>query len=146
MWVERKNVFDGKAYCWDVDDIDSEEFDVKLHDNTATPIIFHSQQCMYCKAIFPSRNRLFQHLGFMNIDIRRPQHMQDQLMLGNDADSHSSRTSKRRKNRKRWRNFHYMSPWRRVYRRQLNSSSAKIQKKKILSLGSLIEQFTISGK
>ena len=51
-------------------DIFSPMFDESLHNNEITPsYISKSKMCGYCGHCFHSRNQLFYHLGYHNIDI-----------------------------------------------------------------------------
>jgi hypothetical protein len=72
MFVYKYNDFTKKYYKYDSDDVDLFEpmFDEELHDNDMTPLVKHPTTCMYCNTKFSSRNQLFHHLGYMNIDIR----------------------------------------------------------------------------
>lgn len=70
--VYRKNNYNQRYYNYYQFEIDdSMKFNEKIHktyhlenDN------YHPLQCGYCGYFFQSRNKLFNHLGFMNIDIR----------------------------------------------------------------------------
>ena len=68
------NQYAQRHYKYRLEDIDmsSPMFDESLHDNDlnfSKP--YPSHICMYCECFFESRNKLFHHLGFMNIDIGR---------------------------------------------------------------------------
>lgn len=52
------------------DDLLTPEFNVNLHQNQFRPHITSRNQCGYCFTMFESRNKLFHHLNFMNIDTR----------------------------------------------------------------------------
>lgn len=73
MLIYRFNQYNKKYYCYDtvVHDLNSPMFDETLHDNLETPIVSDktSSVCSYCGTDFKKRNRLFYHLGFMNINI-----------------------------------------------------------------------------
>lgn len=71
MFLYKFNEHTGKYYKYDTDDVNifTPMFDESLHDNSWKPTIFCKRICMYCYHVFPSRNQLFHHLGFMNIDI-----------------------------------------------------------------------------
>ncbi len=74
MHVLKYNKYTHRYYSYDLEDVDtsSDMFNIDLHDND---IDFERplprKKCMYCHTIFKSRNELFYHLGFMNIDIGR---------------------------------------------------------------------------
>lgn len=72
MFVYRFNDYTGSYYRYDMDDHDmfSPMFDESLHDNAVTPIyVPGSRVCGYCGTCFGSRNRLFYHLAFHNINV-----------------------------------------------------------------------------
>lgn len=104
MFVYKFNNFTQKYYKYDTDDIDlfTDMFDENLHNNDITPMVCNPNQCMYCCTVFSSRNKLFHHLGFMNIDIRRKYEQ-----YGNDYDSNMGDFGLEKK---RWRK-------RRMYKR-----------------------------
>lgn len=70
MFVYKYNNFEKKYYKYDTDNIDifSPMFDEELHQNELTPYNLHRTICQYCNTEFSSRNKLFYHLKFMNID------------------------------------------------------------------------------
>lgn len=77
MFVYNINKYNGITYKYDLDDYDimnDPAFDETLHDNSIDVNSFsslgHMYNCAYCKQAFESRNKLFYHLGYMNIDIR----------------------------------------------------------------------------
>lgn len=71
MFVYKRNHHIEKNFRYDSDDVDlfSPMFDESLHNNSIGFACLHPKMCMYCHTLFPSRNKLFHHLGFMNIDI-----------------------------------------------------------------------------
>ncbi len=72
MFIERINKYNGKTYFYDSEkyDFSTEMFNDDMHDNSVTPdFCRHSKTCSYCGTTFSSRNKLFYHLGFHNIDI-----------------------------------------------------------------------------
>ena len=74
MIVYKKNSFTNKYYKYDLDDYDyfGPMFDESLHNNNITPKYDkYDTTCAYCGTSFCSRNQLFYHLGFMNIDIKK---------------------------------------------------------------------------
>jgi len=73
MFVYKFNQFSNKFYKYDTDyvDIFSPMFDEDLHQNDLTPCNFHRTICQYCNTDFESRNKLFYHLKFMNIDTEK---------------------------------------------------------------------------
>lgn len=73
MLMYKYNFFTRKYYMYDTDDHDilSEMFDDALHDNDIDPHVSNKLTCGYCGTRFLSRNRLFHHLGYMNIDISK---------------------------------------------------------------------------
>jgi hypothetical protein len=82
MIVSRYNKHTGKYYHYDLDDYDyfTPMFDNELHDDSFdmeamlhADIIGSSKTCLYCNTEFSSRNKLFKHLGYQGIDIRREQ-------------------------------------------------------------------------
>jgi hypothetical protein len=89
MFIYKFNQHTKKYYKYDTDDVDifTPMFDESLHDNSITPVPLPHHACVYCNTMFPSRNKLFHHLGYMNIDIRPP-HLQgtDHMMSGYDSD------------------------------------------------------------
>lgn len=53
-------------------DIFTPMFDETLHDNDVEVSYYKNRKCCaYCGTIFPSRNKLFYHLGFQNININK---------------------------------------------------------------------------
>jgi hypothetical protein len=75
MSIMKQNRYDGKDYYCDIDNqsidvFSTHIFDTELHNNDITPMLQGRYSCGYCNFNFPSRNKLFQHLGFMDIDVR----------------------------------------------------------------------------
>lgn len=77
MYVYKYNEFTKKYYYYDTDyvDIMTEEFDENVHTHDIvleqSAIDENRKTCCFCNVTFPSRNKLFYHLGYMNIDIRK---------------------------------------------------------------------------
>lgn len=84
MIVSRYNKYTGKYYHYDLDDYDyfTPMFDEGLHVDGLQDDSFdmeaklhaevhHMRTCLYCNTEFSSRNKLFKHLGYHGIDIRR---------------------------------------------------------------------------
>lgn len=76
MYVYKYNPFNKKyyKYCVEEYDIHESKFDEKLHVNDYDPMVMPRTQCAYCGCMFESRNKLFNHLGFMGIDTRKDWH------------------------------------------------------------------------
>lgn len=72
MFLYKFDWFTKKYYKYDTDDVDlfSPMFDDKLHDNDITPSNLSKRICMYCNTCFSSRNKLFHHLSYMNINTK----------------------------------------------------------------------------
>lgn len=62
-WDYTINKYDQKCYWGDPN------WRNILHEGLVK--IPHPQVCGYCHLYFPSRNQLFKHLGYLNLDIRR---------------------------------------------------------------------------
>ena len=80
MYIHRYNQFSQRHYRYPLEDVDltSPMFDENIHDNDFDfPKPHSSNICMYCLCHFESRNKLFHHLGFMNIDIGRDKRYHD---------------------------------------------------------------------
>jgi hypothetical protein len=74
MIVYKRNTYNGRYYKYDLDEYDyfDKMFDETLHDNNVIPQYDRFDTvCGYCGTEFTSRNRLFHHLGFMDINIRK---------------------------------------------------------------------------
>lgn len=72
MLIERINIYNNKVYSYDSEkyDFNTEMFNDEIHDNSIEPEFYrNSKTCSYCGTTFTSRNKLFYHLGFHNIDI-----------------------------------------------------------------------------
>jgi hypothetical protein len=105
------NAFTRSYYMYDSDehDICSEMFDESLHDNESEPPFVGRLTCGYCQTRFLTRNRLFHHLGYMNIDIRK--NKTDDVMVVEDTYNeemgdfgftmHMTHKDKRRKNKQK---------------------------------------------
>ena len=78
--IVRKNNYNGKIYNYYSHQLDnSPKWDQKIHKNTDIKFQdYEKLQCGYCGVFFQSRNKLFTHLGFMDIDIRP---LFDQVMM-----------------------------------------------------------------
>jgi len=72
MFLYKFNWHNKKYYKYDTDDVDlfSPMFDDNLHDNNVTHLNLSKRVCMYCNTCFPSRNKLFYHLSYMNINTK----------------------------------------------------------------------------
>lgn len=67
----------------------AEEFDesVHTHDIHFEHLLDENKTtCCYCNVTFPSRNKLFYHLGYMNIDIRKESEKIDGDMGGGKGE------------------------------------------------------------
>lgn len=74
MHILKYNKYTHRYYSYNTEDIDlsAPMFDEKLHNNDIDfERPFHRNMCQYCGTKFNSRNELFYHLGFMNINIGR---------------------------------------------------------------------------
>lgn len=66
MLVTRTNPWNHKTYEADVDS--SDQYNQRLHNNDQLPQVVDPYVCGYCQTRFCSRNQLFYHLNFMNIN------------------------------------------------------------------------------
>lgn len=57
-----KNTFDGITYPGN--------FSEKVVEHKGNIVITDPLECVYCTQVFTSRNQLFRHLGYCNVDIR----------------------------------------------------------------------------
>lgn len=82
MWIYNFNNWTQQYYKYPKDQCDMNHvmFDQSLHNNDLTPMTLHKTKCMYCHTDFPTRKELFHHLGFMNIDIRKPEKVDEYKM------------------------------------------------------------------
>jgi hypothetical protein len=73
MYVYKYNKYTKKYYKYQLDEYDAHEpkFNENIHVNHVDPYDLPRQQCAYCGYVFDSRNKLFNHLGFLGIDIRK---------------------------------------------------------------------------
>lgn len=75
MFVYKYNQYTKKYYAYNLDlyDINSPMFNETLHshNDSNVPLTCTPYECGYCNTFFASRNSLFYHLGFMDIDIRK---------------------------------------------------------------------------
>lgn len=71
MNVYRFNQYTKRYYKYNISDYSADHpmFNCEIHNNDITPNTLHRQTCGYCMTTFSSRTQLFNHLGFMNIDI-----------------------------------------------------------------------------
>lgn len=79
MILYKHNNHNGRYYTYDMDDYDLFDpmFDENLHDTTLMPpFLKGSTVCGYCQTKFESRNKLFYHLGFHNINVNRQEAME----------------------------------------------------------------------
>lgn len=65
----RRNVFNWRFYYVENYDPSLKMFDEFVHDNSINETV-ERHTCLYCMVSFESRNMLFKHLNFMNIDTR----------------------------------------------------------------------------
>ena len=88
MFVYKYNIYTKKYYKYDMDDHDilGIDFDETLHKNECIPYLVDKLTCGYCNTVFPSRNKLFYHLGFMNIDITHP----NTMSIDDDDDDYTN--------------------------------------------------------
>ena len=72
-FIYRVNDHDLKIYKIPLNEFDSNlsDYDTVLHSIQHDWITPARNTCMYCEAEFDSRNKLFQHLGFMNVNIKK---------------------------------------------------------------------------
>ena len=77
MLIYRFNQYTNKYYSYDMSchDVNDPMFDETLHNIDVTPIIDDEKPsiCAYCGTDFKKRNKLFYHLGFMNINVNGQQ-------------------------------------------------------------------------
>lgn len=66
MLVTRTNPWNHKTYEADIDS--SDQYNQRLHNNDQLPQVVDPYVCGYCQTRFCSRNQLFYHLNFMNIN------------------------------------------------------------------------------
>jgi len=66
MLVIRTNPWNHKTYEANTDS--SDQFNQRLHNNDQLPQVIDPYVCGYCQTRFSSRNKLFYHLNFMNIN------------------------------------------------------------------------------
>jgi len=66
MLVIRTNPWNHKTYEAYTDE--SDQFNQRLHNNDQLPQVIDPYVCGYCQTRFSSRNKLFYHLNFMNIN------------------------------------------------------------------------------
>ena len=107
MFLIRLNDFTGKYYKYDTDDYDmfTPMFDDGLHVDTGEEIVcsYKSKVCAYCQTEFPSRNKLFYHLGYHNIDIRTKRcNMECDAEMEPDQDEVINRKRRVRRRRRVW--------------------------------------------
>jgi hypothetical protein len=70
MIIKNINPWNNKLYEYDSDDYDlsSPMFNREVHNNNIIPQIINPHICGYCFVSFDSRNKLFYHLGYNNIN------------------------------------------------------------------------------
>lgn len=66
MLVTRTNPWNHKTYEANLDS--SDQYNQRLHNNDQLPQVVDPYVCGYCQTRFCSRNQLFYHLNFMNIN------------------------------------------------------------------------------
>lgn len=125
MIISSYNKFTKKYYEYDTEDVDESGpmFNKELHNNDITvqwnyP---HKTTCAYCNTCFESRNKLFNHLGYMGIDIRHSG------MDQNDEEYDKYIKQRKRQRRKRFQRW----TWK-------NNRKRMIQKKKKKEISSLL--------
>jgi hypothetical protein len=71
--IYKFNKYTGKYYKYSISEYNTyaDMFNEFLHNNDIEPGFIDNHTCGYCKTSFNSRNQLFYHLGFMNIDISK---------------------------------------------------------------------------
>ena len=127
MFVYKFNDYTKTYYRYDHDehDMDTVEFDVTLHDNNLEVVPTCKTRCVYCGTEFTSRNKLFYHLGFMNIDIRTPT---EKGVIDEDYEYHVSRRSRPsepyyrvalRKKKRNWQRYNATRRYNRKLKKQL---------------------------
>ena len=57
-----KNTFDGKIYPGNISE--------KVIEHKGNIVITDPLECVYCNQVFTSRNQIFRHLGYCNVDVR----------------------------------------------------------------------------
>jgi hypothetical protein len=98
MFIYKFNCFTKKYYKYDKEKIDlfSPMFDEKLHDdnlihikldNNSIPVKLDKHICMYCNTQFDSRNKLYHHLGFMNINTTNTTNINSLMIINNDHEN-----------------------------------------------------------
>lgn len=96
MFIYHTNSHTGITYKYDHDEYDifTPMFDRTLHDDNIDidPQWYYPKTCAYCDTTFPSRNKLFYHLGFMNIQTRQ-------------SPGHEGYKSRKRKNKRKSRGW-----------------------------------------
>lgn len=76
MFLYKYNQYTMKYYKYDMDEYDimTPMFDETIHIENDHGMLWGSDDkntCTFCGTQFDSRNQLFYHLGYMNIDIRK---------------------------------------------------------------------------
>jgi hypothetical protein len=72
MFISNYNHWTQKNYEYHIDSrhLSTDTFNQNLHNNDQIPQVVDPYVCGYCNTRFSTRNNLFYHLGFMNIDTR----------------------------------------------------------------------------
>lgn len=73
MILYKFNQFLNRYYWYDMNegDLNNPMYNETIHSNTMTPMLKERNVCGYCNARFGSRNQLFYHLNYHNIDTSR---------------------------------------------------------------------------
>lgn len=111
-----KNTWNNRTYICDDEDDGSAQFSRLLHNAERDPMHTLRKVCGYCNTLFKSRNALFNHLGFMNIDVRseyrkqldraRMEQMEtDDIVDGDSVTSSASTEEDRQGKRKRYSDY-----------------------------------------
>ena len=145
MILSNYNTFTKKYYEYDTDEVDESSlmFNKDLHNND---IVIqwnypHKNKCAYCNTTFQSRNKLFNHLGYMGIDIRT--HGMDTEMDTDDiVYKQYCHEKKKKRNNKYWqRKYTWNSTWK--YKKQ-NKIQKRQKKSEVSSLSLSMAMFNLS--
>ena len=103
MYFYKFNQYTGKYYTYDSDyfDIFNQMFDEELHKEPSCNMenMYDKLVCTYCGTRFESRNKLFYHLGYNGIDIRKVDEVSQEQYNADDEMGEFGYTMKRKKNR-----------------------------------------------
>jgi hypothetical protein len=132
MFIYKYNSYTKKYYKYDTDDVDlfSPMFDESIHDNDIVVTNIHPENvCVYCNTGFTSRNKLFHHLAYMNINTKNNDDMNDNMNDDYESDKgdYGYEIMKiKKKNIKRRKQQHY---W--IKKKQLKKQKRSIKKNNI---------------